>query len=38
MAQELIDQVRNDYKQILLDPKNSILTGNMTNSTVPRFK
>ena len=34
MAQELIDQVRNDYKQILLDPKNSILTGDTDNSTV----
>ena len=34
MAQELIDQVRNDYKQILLDPKNSILTGDADNQTV----
>ena len=34
MAQELIDQVRNDYKQILLDPQNSILTGTTDNSTV----
>lgn len=34
MSQELIDQVRNDYKQILLDPQNSILTGNADNSTV----
>ena len=34
MAQELIDQVRNDYKQILLDPKNSILAGDADSSTV----
>ena len=34
MAQELIDQVRNDYKKILLDPKNSILTGDADNQTV----
>ena len=34
MSQELIDQVRNDYKQILLDPKNSILTGNTDSETV----
>ena len=34
MSQELIDQVRNDYKQILLDPQNSILTGNADNETV----
>ena len=34
MSQNIIDQVRNDYKQILLDPNNSILTGNAANSTV----
>ena len=34
MSQNIIDQVRNDYKQILLDPNNSILTGNADNSTV----
>ena len=27
MAQDILDQVRNDYRQILQDPKNSILTG-----------
>ena len=34
MSQELIEQVRNDYKQILLDPENSILSGNADSSTV----
>ena len=28
MSQDILDQVRNDYKQILLDPQNSIITGN----------
>jgi SAM-dependent methyltransferase len=27
MSQEILDQVRQDYRQILLNPKNSILTG-----------
>ena len=31
MSREILDQVRQDYQQILLDPKNSILTGD-TNS------
>ena len=34
MSQELIDQVRNDYKQILLNPKNSILTGDTDSETM----
>ena len=34
MSREIIDQVRNDYKQILLDPQNSILTGDADNQTV----
>ena len=34
MSREIIDQVRQDYQQILKDPKNSILTGNADNSTV----
>ena len=34
MSQELIEQVRNDYKQILLDSENSILSGNADSSTV----
>ena len=31
---DIHDQVRQDYTQILLDPKNSIITGDKTSSTV----
>ena len=34
MTQEILDQVRNDYRQILQDPKNSILTGDTDSITV----
>ena len=34
MSQDILDQVRNDYKQILLDPQNSIITGNTDNQTM----
>ena len=27
MSQDILDQIRQDYRQILQDPKNSILTG-----------
>ena len=34
MAQEILDQVRSDYRQILRDPKNSILTGDTDSATM----
>ena len=34
MPQDIHDQVRQDYQQILLDPQNSILTGNTDNQTM----
>ena len=34
MTQEILDQVRNDYRQILQDPKNSILTGDTDSITM----
>ena len=34
MTQDIHDQVRQDYQQILLDPQNSILTGNTDSETV----
>ena len=34
MSQEIIDQVRSDYQQILLDPQNSIITGSTDSATV----
>ena len=34
MSQEILDQVRQDYRQILLDPKNSILTGETDSDTM----
>ena len=34
MSREILDQVRDDYRQILLDPKNSILTGDADSGTV----
>ena len=34
MSHEIIDQVRQDYRQILQDPQNSILTGNTDNRTM----
>ena len=34
MSQEILDQVRQDYQQILADPKNSILTGSADSATV----
>lgn len=34
MSREILDQVRQDYQQILLDPQNSILTGNTDSETV----
>ena len=34
MSQDILDQVRNDYKQILLDPQNSIISGNTDNQTM----
>ena len=34
MSHEVIDQVRKDYQQILLNPENSILTGNTDSQTM----
>ena len=34
MSQEILDQVRQDYRQILLNPKNSILTGETDSETM----
>ena len=34
MSREILDQVRQDYQQILLDPENSILTGSTDSATV----
>ena len=34
MSRETIDQVRHDYQQILLDPQNSILTGDTDSRTI----
>ena len=34
MSREILDQVRQDYQKILLDPQNSILTGSTDNTTV----
>ena len=34
MSREILDQVRQDYQKILLDPKNSILTGSTDSETV----
>ena len=34
MSQDIHDQVRQDYQQILLDPHNSILTGSADSETV----
>ena len=34
MSREILDQVRQDYQQILLDPQNSILTGTTDSETV----
>ena len=34
MTHDIHDQVRQDYQQILLDPQNSILTGNTDNQTM----
>ena len=34
MSQEILDQVRQDYQQILADPKNSILTGDADSATL----
>ena len=34
MSQEILDQVRQDYRQILQDPKNSILTGETDSETM----
>ena len=34
MPHDIHDQVRQDYQQILLDPQNSILTGNTDNQTM----
>ena len=34
MSREILDQVRQDYQKILLDPKNSILTGSADSETV----
>ena len=34
MNNDIIDQVRNDYKQILINPEDSIITGNTDSSTV----
>ena len=34
MSQEILDQVRQDYRQILQDPKNSILTGETDSNTM----
>ena len=34
MSREILDQVRRDYQQILLDPQNSILTGTTDSQTM----
>ena len=34
MSREILDQVRQDYQQILLDPQNSILTGSTDSQTM----
>ena len=34
MSQEILDQIRQDYRQILQDPKNSILTGETDSETM----
>ena len=34
MSREILDQVRQDYQQILLDPENSIITGNTDSQTM----
>ena len=34
MSETILDQVRNDYRQILLDPQNSIISGNTDNQTM----
>ena len=34
MSQEILDQVRQDYRQILLNPENSILTGDTDSQTM----
>ena len=34
MSQEILDQVRRDYQQILQDPAHSILTGNTDHRTM----
>ena len=34
MSREILDQVRQDYQKILLDPENSILTGTTDSETV----
>ena len=34
MPQDIHDQVRQDYQQILLDPQNSILTGSTDSKTM----
>ena len=34
MSQEILDQVRQDYQQILADPKHSILTGSTDSETM----
>ena len=34
MSREILDQVRQDYQKILLDPQNSILTGTTDSETV----
>ena len=34
MPWEILDQVRQDYQQILADPENSILTGNTGSETM----
>ena len=34
MSREILDQVRQDYRQILQDPKNSILTGETDSNTM----
>ena len=34
MSREILDQVRQDYQKILLDPENSILTGTTDSATM----
>ena len=34
MSREILDQVRQDYQKILLDPENSILTGTTDSTTM----